>query len=109
MPAFLHCLHDVRADKLSQKGCHYRRRKRRPSRQLFRLDRRSPEGCGIRQAATALGKPIQIADPSLLQGFDEYHDGVTLQILSVFPTFVLQANSNAIAVRQIVPRAIDKN
>ena len=32
----------------------------------------------------------KLADSSLLQGFDEYHDGVTLQILSVFPTFVLQ-------------------
>ena len=41
-------------------------------------------------------------------GFDEYHDGITLQILSVFPTFVLQQIQNAIAVRQIVPRAIDK-
>jgi anthranilate 1,2-dioxygenase large subunit len=50
----------------------------------------------------------KLADPSLLQGFDEYKDGVTLQILSVFPTFVLQQIQNAIAVRQIVPRAIDK-
>jgi anthranilate 1,2-dioxygenase large subunit len=50
----------------------------------------------------------QLADPSLLQGFDEYHDGCTLQILSVFPTFVLQQIQNAIAVRQIVPRAVDK-
>jgi anthranilate 1,2-dioxygenase large subunit len=33
---------------------------------------------------------------------------VTLQILSVFPTFVLQQIQNAIAVRQIVPRAVDK-
>src|SRR4030088_869331 len=50
----------------------------------------------------------KLADPSLLQGFDEHHDGVTLQILSVFPTFVLQQIQNAVAVRQIVPRAIDK-
>src|SRR5260221_1210876 len=50
----------------------------------------------------------RLADPSLLQGFDEYHDGVTLQILSVFPTFVLQQIQNAIAVRQIVPRGTDK-
>jgi anthranilate 1,2-dioxygenase large subunit len=50
----------------------------------------------------------KLADPSLLQGFDEYKDGVTLQILSVFPTFVLQQIQNAIAVRQIVPRGIDK-
>ena len=33
---------------------------------------------------------------------------MTLQILSVFPTFVLQQIQNAIAVRQVVPRAIDK-
>jgi anthranilate 1,2-dioxygenase large subunit len=50
----------------------------------------------------------KLADPSLLQGFDEYGDGVTLQILSVFPTFVLQQIQNAIAVRQIVPRAIER-
>jgi anthranilate 1,2-dioxygenase large subunit len=50
----------------------------------------------------------KLADPSLLQGFDDYGDGVTLQILSVFPTFVLQQIQNAIAVRQIVPRAIDR-
>jgi anthranilate 1,2-dioxygenase large subunit len=50
----------------------------------------------------------KLADPSLLQGFDDYGDGVTLQILSVFPTFVLQQIQNAIAVRQIVPRAVDR-
>lgn len=50
----------------------------------------------------------KLADPSLLEGFDEYHDGVTLQILSVFPSFVLQQIQNAIAVRQIVPRAVDR-
>ena len=33
---------------------------------------------------------------------------MTLQILSVFPTFVLQQIQNAIAVRQIVPRGIDE-
>ncbi len=47
----------------------------------------------------------KLADPSLLEGFDEFHDGITLQILSVFPTFVLQQIQNAIAVRQIVPRS----
>jgi anthranilate 1,2-dioxygenase large subunit len=50
----------------------------------------------------------KLADPSLLEGFDEYGDGVTLQILSVFPTFVLQQIQNAIAVRQIVPRGTEK-
>ena len=47
-----------------------------------------------------------LADPSLLNGFDEFGDGVTLQILSVFPGFVLQQIQNAIAVRQILPRDV---
>ena len=46
----------------------------------------------------------RLADPSLLQGFKEFDDDITLQILSVFPTFVLQQIQNTIAVRQIVPR-----
>ncbi len=50
----------------------------------------------------------KLADPSMLDGFDEYHDGVTLQILSVFPGFVLQQIQNAIAVRQILPRDVDR-
>lgn len=45
-----------------------------------------------------------LADPSLLDGFAEFPDGVTLQILSVFPGFVLQQIQNSIAVRQILPR-----
>jgi anthranilate 1,2-dioxygenase large subunit len=50
----------------------------------------------------------RLADPSLLQGFDEFPDGITLQILSVFPTFILQQIQNAIAVRQIVPRGVGR-
>ncbi len=48
----------------------------------------------------------KLADPSLLKGFEEYPDGITLQILTVFPTFVLQQISNSIAVRRIVPRGV---
>jgi anthranilate 1,2-dioxygenase large subunit len=51
---------------------------------------------------------FKLADPSLLQSFKEFSDHVTLQILSVFPTFILQQIQNAIAVRQIVPRGIDR-
>jgi anthranilate 1,2-dioxygenase large subunit len=50
----------------------------------------------------------QLADPSVLQGFKEFDDDITLQILSIFPTFVLQQIQNAIAVRQIVPRGTEK-
>src|SRR5262249_36922976 len=37
----------------------------------------------------------RLADPSLLKGFKEFADDITLQILSVFPTFVLQQIQNA--------------
>ena len=50
----------------------------------------------------------QLADPSLLQGFKEFDDGITLQILSVFPGFVLQQIQNCLAIRQVLPRGIDK-
>jgi len=51
---------------------------------------------------------FKLADPSLLQSFKEFPDNVTLQILSTFPTFILQQIQNAIAVRQIVPRSTDR-
>ena len=46
----------------------------------------------------------QLADPSLLHGFKEFEDGITLQILSVFPGFVLQQIQNCLAIRQVLPR-----
>lgn len=49
----------------------------------------------------------RLADPSMLEGVDEYGDGITLQILTVFPGLVLQQIHNAIAVRQIVPTGVD--
>ena len=45
--------------------------------------------------------------PSLLGMHDEFHDDIQLQILSIFPGFVLQQVHNALAVRQIVPRGVD--
>lgn len=51
---------------------------------------------------------FKLADPSLLQSFKEFPDNVTLQILSTFPTFILQQIQNAIAVRQVVPRSVDR-
>ena len=46
----------------------------------------------------------RLKDPSLLAGFEEYGDGITLQILSVFPGFVLQQIQNCLAVRQVLPK-----
>src|SRR5216683_3354180 len=47
----------------------------------------------------------RLADPSMLMGRDEFGDGITLQILTVFPAFVLQQIQNSLAVRQILPNS----
>ena len=46
----------------------------------------------------------RLKDPSVLAGFREHDDGITLQILSVFPGFVLQQIQNCLAVRQVLPK-----
>ena len=45
--------------------------------------------------------------PELLQSVDEFGDGIGLQILSIFPGFVLQQIRNSLAVRRIVPQGLD--
>ena len=50
----------------------------------------------------------RLADPSLLDSFDEMGDGITLQILSVFPGLVIQQIQNCLAIRQILPKDLDK-
>ena len=51
----------------------------------------------------------RLADPSLLSGFEEFGDDVTLQILTVFPTFVLQQIQNCVAIRQLAPRGVNES
>ncbi len=51
----------------------------------------------------------RLADPSILTGKDEFGDGITLQILSVFPNFILQQIQNALAVRKVLPLGIEKS
>jgi phenylpropionate dioxygenase-like ring-hydroxylating dioxygenase large terminal subunit len=50
---------------------------------------------------------FRLHDPSLLDAVDEFGDSIQVQILTVFPSFVLQQVHNCLAVRQIVPRGID--
>jgi anthranilate 1,2-dioxygenase large subunit/terephthalate 1,2-dioxygenase oxygenase component alpha subunit len=44
--------------------------------------------------------------PELLETVDEIGDGVSMQILAVFPGFVLQQIMNCLAVRQVLPKGI---
>ena len=51
---------------------------------------------------------LALGDLSMLKSVDEIGDGIVLQILSVFPGFVLQQIHNCIAVRQVLPTATDR-
>jgi phenylpropionate dioxygenase-like ring-hydroxylating dioxygenase large terminal subunit len=46
--------------------------------------------------------------PELLHAVDEFGDGIGLQILTVFPGFVLQQIRNSLAVRRVLPLGPDK-
>ena len=63
------------------------------------------EQAGLRSANE--GYALEAAD-QLLTNVDEFGDGIGLQILSVFPGFVLQQIRNCLAVRRVVPRGLDK-
>jgi len=46
----------------------------------------------------------ELADMSLLAGKQEFDDGITLVILSLFPSLVVQQIQNTLAFRQILPK-----
>ena len=62
------------------------------------------EQAGMRAAQEGFG----LEAPQLLEAVDEFGDGIGLQILSVFPTFVLQQTRNSLAVRRLVPQGLDQ-
>jgi anthranilate 1,2-dioxygenase large subunit len=51
---------------------------------------------------------FRLHDRSVVESVDEYGDGVSVQILTVFPGMVLQQVRNTIAVRVIRPRGVDQ-
>ena len=50
---------------------------------------------------------LKLQDPGFMASVHEFNDNINLQILSIFPGFILQQIHNALAVRQIVPRGVD--
>jgi anthranilate 1,2-dioxygenase large subunit len=50
---------------------------------------------------------IRLQDPRFLDVVDEVGDGITIQILSVFPNFVLQQINNSLALRLVLPKGPD--
>ena len=62
------------------------------------------EQAGLRSAQAG----YSLEAPELLKSIDEFGDGIGLQILSVFPGFVLQQIRNCLAVRRVVPHGLDR-
>jgi anthranilate 1,2-dioxygenase large subunit/terephthalate 1,2-dioxygenase oxygenase component alpha subunit len=60
------------------------------------------------QALRSDNARYRLKDPSLLAGFTEFDDGITLQLLSVFPGLVVQQIQNCIAVRQVLPKGLHR-
>ncbi|MGH8703528.1 MAG: aromatic ring-hydroxylating oxygenase subunit alpha [Burkholderiales bacterium] len=60
------------------------------------------ERAGMRSAAGG----YRLEAPELLETVDENGDGISLQILGVFPGFVLQQIMNSLAVRQVLPKGV---
>jgi len=56
----------------------------------------------------SLHEDYRLRDPRFLDSVDEIGDGITLQILSVFPNFVLQQIHNSLALRLVLPKGPDK-
>jgi anthranilate 1,2-dioxygenase large subunit/terephthalate 1,2-dioxygenase oxygenase component alpha subunit len=51
---------------------------------------------------------FKLEDPVMLEQVDELGDAVSIQILSLFPGFVLHQIRNSLAARQVVPKGIDR-
>jgi anthranilate 1,2-dioxygenase large subunit/terephthalate 1,2-dioxygenase oxygenase component alpha subunit len=66
---------------------------------------REYEQAGMRAAHENYG----LEAPQVLASVDEFGDGIGLQILSVFPGFILQQTRNSLAVRRIVPVGVEKS
>jgi phenylpropionate dioxygenase-like ring-hydroxylating dioxygenase large terminal subunit len=62
------------------------------------------ERAGMRSASG--GYALQA--PRMLESVDEIGDCITLQILTVFPGFVLQQIMNSLAVRQVLPKGVGR-
>jgi anthranilate 1,2-dioxygenase large subunit len=72
------------------------------------IDRGAERDAAYSQQKIRSDSGYKLADPSLLEGFSEVGDDTTLQILSTFPAFVLQQIQNSVAVRQILPRGVER-
>lgn len=62
-----------------------------------------------KEKVRSLDDQYKLNDPSLMEHKLELGDSVTNSIQTVFPTLVVQQILNCLAVRQLVPRGVDKS
>jgi anthranilate 1,2-dioxygenase large subunit/terephthalate 1,2-dioxygenase oxygenase component alpha subunit len=62
------------------------------------------EKAGMRSARGGL----TLEAPQVIESVDEIGDGITLQILAVFPGFILQQIMNSLAVRVMLPKGVGR-
>jgi phenylpropionate dioxygenase-like ring-hydroxylating dioxygenase large terminal subunit len=51
---------------------------------------------------------FRLEDPTLLEGRNEFADGITLAIQSIFPGLIVQQIHNTLAIRQLVPKGPER-
>ncbi|HEX6161653.1 MAG TPA: SRPBCC family protein, partial [Thermoanaerobaculia bacterium] len=51
---------------------------------------------------------FSLEKPEVLHQVDEFGDRVSIQILTLFPGFVLHQIRNSLAARQVVPKGVDR-
>ena len=64
-------------------------------------------GAEDKAAADALrsnNDQLTLEDPSILKWRDEFGDGISVQILTTYPSFVLHQIANSLATRQLLPK-----
>jgi phenylpropionate dioxygenase-like ring-hydroxylating dioxygenase large terminal subunit len=65
------------------------------------------QSADYKETASALrshNEGLKLEDPGILKWRDEFGDGVSVQILSTYPSFVLHQIANSLATRQLLPK-----
>jgi phenylpropionate dioxygenase-like ring-hydroxylating dioxygenase large terminal subunit len=65
------------------------------------------QSADYKETASALrshNEGLQLEEPGILKWRDEVGDGVSVQILTAYPTFVLHQIANSLATRQLLPK-----
>jgi len=57
---------------------------------------------------SAGNQAFALEKPEVLHQVDEFGDRVSIQILTLFPGFVLHQIRNSLAARQVVPKSVDR-